>query len=48
MTKKNNLKNAQTTFPLANTGKKDKDSNVTSPPESDVKEVKDWVDFKQM
>lgn len=48
MSKKENLKNAQRTFPLAETGVTDPDSRVTAPPETAVKEVKDWVDFKQM
>ena len=48
MNDSNNLKNAQKTFPLANKGKAEKDSNVTIPPNTDIKEAKDWVDFKEM
>ena len=48
MNDSNTLKNAQKTFPLANTGRIEQDSNVTIPPDADVKEVKDWVEFKQM
>jgi len=43
-----NLKNAQVTFPLASTDKIDKDSDVTIPNDADIKEAKDWVDFKEM
>jgi hypothetical protein len=48
MHERDNLKNAQATFPLANTGRTEKDSNVTIPPDADIKEAKDWVDFKEM
>ena len=43
-----NLKNAQKTFPLANSGRTEKDSNVLIPPDEDIKEAKDWVEFKEM
>lgn len=39
---------AYTTFPLANSEKTIKDSNVSIPAEDDVAEVKEWVDFKEM
>jgi len=48
MPESNNLKNAQQTFPLASTERVEKDSNVTIPSDEDIKEVKDWVEFKEM
>lgn len=36
------------TFPLAEADQKVEDSGVTIPSEEGVKEVKDWVDFKEM
>ena len=50
MKKENNweLSNDFTTFPLFNVENTERDSGVTVPPEADVKEVKDWVDFKEM
>jgi len=44
----NNIKNAFENFPLVNTKEIDPDSNVTTPPEDDVKEVRDWVNHKEM
>ena len=35
------------TYALANVGKTDADSKVTTPPEDDVKEAKDWVDYNE-
>ncbi|MDD4564380.1 MAG: DUF3787 domain-containing protein [Eubacteriales bacterium] len=37
-----------TTFPLMNTEKTTNDSNVSTPSENDIAEVKEWVDFKEM
>lgn len=37
-----------TTFPLMNTEKTTKDSNVSIPTEDDIVETKKWVDFKEM
>lgn len=37
-----------TTFPLAATEHQETESGVTLPSEDGVKEVKDWVDFKEM
>lgn len=35
------------TYALANVGQIDADSKVTIPPEEDVKEAKDWVDYNE-
>ncbi|HHU18554.1 MAG: CDIF630_02480 family spore surface protein [Anaerovoracaceae bacterium] len=36
------------TFPLANSEKIIRESNVSIPLEDDIVEVKEWVDFKEM
>ncbi len=36
------------TFPIADIVETDKDSNVSIPSADDIKEGKDWVDFKEM
>lgn len=36
------------TFPLMEIDKKEKNSKVSIPTVNSVKEVKDWVDFKEM
>jgi len=42
-----NINEVYQTYALANVGQVDADSKVTIPPEEDVKEAKDWVDYNE-
>ncbi len=42
------LREAFKTLPLANVGKREKDSRIAIPSQQDVEDAKEWVDSKEM